>query len=65
MNRLSDRLPHPRRLTMDEEITPTAMKNYEGAWVVSAVVGGVLRRIRYYNFTKRQAVRAFLVEVKS
>lgn len=34
----------------------------DGAMSVSAIVGGHLRRIRYYGYTKRQAVKAFIVE---
>lgn len=37
-----------------------------GGWAASAIVGGYLRRIRYYDgWTKAQAVRAFLAEVNA
>ena len=40
-------------------------KTSEGAIAVSAIVDGALRRIRYYGYTKKQAIAAFRVEVLS
>lgn len=41
----------------------TTEKTTDGAWLVSAIVDGALRHMRYYGYTKVQAVRAFLAEV--
>ena len=43
----------------------TIEKNYEGAWVVSDIVGGYLVTRRYYFYTKREAVRLFRQEVRA
>lgn len=40
----------------------SAERTHDGAWAVSAIVGGYLRRVRYYGYTKRQAVKAFIAE---
>lgn len=37
----------------------TVGRNYEGAWVISAIVDGYLVTRRYYGYTKREAVRLF------
>jgi hypothetical protein len=42
-----------------------AEKNYEGAWVVSDIVGGYLVTRRYYYYTKREALAMFKREVLS
>ena len=42
-----------------------AEKNYEGAWVVSDIVGGYWVTRRYYFYTKREAVRLFRQEVSA
>ena len=34
-------------------------KNYEGAWVISDIIGGYRVCHRYYFYTKREAVRLF------
>jgi len=38
-------------------------KNYEGAWVVSDIVGGYWVSRRYYYYTKREALAKFKREV--
>jgi hypothetical protein len=38
-------------------------RNYEGAWVVSDIVGGYWVSRRYYGYTKRQALALFRAEV--
>ena len=40
-----------------------AEKNYEGAWVVSDIVGGYLVTRRYYYYSKREALAMFRREV--
>ena len=40
-----------------------AEKNYEGAWVISDIVGGYLVTRRYYYYTKREALAMFRREV--
>jgi hypothetical protein len=40
-----------------------AEKNYEGAWVVSDIVGGYWVTRRYYYYTKREALAMFRREV--
>jgi hypothetical protein len=42
-----------------------AEKNYEGAWVVSDIVGGYLVTRRYYYYSKREALAMFKREVLS
>lgn len=37
-----------------------AERNYEGAWVLSAIVDGYSHCMRYYGYTKREAMRRFL-----
>lgn len=41
----------------------TTEKTTHGAWLISAIVDGTRRHMRYYGHTKAQAVRAFLAEV--
>jgi hypothetical protein len=41
----------------------TIEKNYEGAWVVSDIVGGYWVTRRYYYYTKREALAMFRREV--
>jgi hypothetical protein len=43
----------------------TIEKNYEGAWVVSDIVGGYLVTRRYYYYTMREALAMFKAEVLS
>jgi hypothetical protein len=38
-------------------------KNYEGAWVVSDIVGGYWVSRRYYGYSKRKALAMFKAEV--
>jgi len=40
-----------------------AEKNYEGAWVISDIVGGYLVTRRYYYYSKREALAMFRAEV--
>jgi hypothetical protein len=40
-------------------------KNTEGAWVVSAIVGGYLMTRQFYYYTKREAARLFLLEANA
>jgi hypothetical protein len=42
-----------------------AEKNYEGAWVVSDIVGGYLVTRRYYYYTKREALAMFRAEARA
>ena len=41
----------------------TIERNYEGAWVVSDIVGGYLVTRRYYYYSKREALAMFRAEV--
>jgi hypothetical protein len=41
----------------------TIEKNYEGAWIVSDIVGGYLVTRRYYGYNKREALADFRREV--
>lgn len=43
----------------------TIERNYEGAWVISDVIGGYLETRRYYGYTKRESVAQFKQEFKS
>lgn len=40
----------------------SAERTSEGAWAISAIIAGQLRRVRYYGYTKRQAIAKFIVE---
>ena len=40
-----------------------AERNYEGAWVVSDIVGGYLVTRRFYYYSKREALAMFKAEV--
>jgi hypothetical protein len=40
-----------------------AEKNYEGAWIISDIVGGYLVTRRYYYYSKREALAMFRREV--
>jgi hypothetical protein len=42
-----------------------AEKNYEGAWVISDIVGGYLVTRRYYYYTKREALAMFRAEARA
>jgi hypothetical protein len=42
-----------------------AEKNYEGAWVVSDIVGGYLVTRRYYYYSKREALAMFRAEARA
>ncbi len=37
-------------------------KNTQGAYVISAIVGGYLMTRQFYYYTKREAARLFLLE---
>jgi hypothetical protein len=43
----------------------TIEKNYEGAWVVSDIVGGYLVTRRYYYYSKREALAMFRAEARA
>jgi len=49
---------------MIRRVDLTIDKNSEGAWLISALVGGYLITRRYYFHTKREAVDLFLSEVR-
>ena len=53
-----------RRLVRDRD-KMIAEKNYEGAWVVSDIVGGYWVTRRYYYYSKREALAMFRAEVLS
>lgn len=36
-----------------------AYKNIEGAWVIYAMVGNDFRKMRYYYYTKQEAIEDF------
>jgi hypothetical protein len=40
-------------------------KNTEGAYVISAIVGGYLMTRVFYYYTKREAARLFLLEANA
>jgi hypothetical protein len=40
-------------------------KNTQGAWVVSAIVGGYWMTRQFYYYTKREAARLFLLEANA
>ena len=42
-----------------------AEKNYEGAWVISDIVGGYLVTRRYYYYSKREALAMFRAEARA
>ena len=37
----------------------TIERNYEGAWVISDIIGGYRVARSYYGYTKREAIRLF------
>jgi hypothetical protein len=41
----------------------TLSKTYEGAWSVSAIVGGYLTQRLYYGYTKQEAANRYLSEL--
>jgi hypothetical protein len=43
----------------------TIERNYEGAWVVSDIVGGYLVTRRYYYYSKREALAMFRAEARA
>jgi hypothetical protein len=43
----------------------TIDKNYEGAWIVSDIVGGYLVTRKYYGYGKREALAMFRREVRA
>ena len=45
-------------------MTLTINRNAEGAWRVSAIVGGFLVTRVYYGFTRRESVARFRAEMK-
>lgn len=42
----------------------TIERNHEGAYVISDIVKGYLVTMRYYGYTKREAIRLFRQEIK-
>jgi hypothetical protein len=40
-------------------------KNYEGAWIISDIVGGYLVTRRYYYYSKREALAMFRAEARA
>jgi hypothetical protein len=49
--------------TEQEQETYTVDRNAEGAWRVSAIVGGFLVTRCYYGFTRRESVARFRAEM--
>jgi len=43
----------------------TIERNYEGAYVVSDIVGGYLVTRSYYGYTRREAIALFKAEIKA
>jgi hypothetical protein len=43
----------------------TVERNYEGAWIVSDIVGGYWVTRRYYYYSKREALAMFRREVRA
>ena len=39
-------------------------RNYEGAWVLTALVGNYYETQRYYGYTKKQATQLFRQQLK-
>lgn len=42
----------------------TIERKYQGAWVVSDIIGGYLVTRTFYGYTKREALRMFRAEFK-
>jgi hypothetical protein len=43
----------------------SAYRNYQGAWVVSDIVGGYLETRTYFGYTERQALAEFRREFQN
>lgn len=40
-------------------------RNYQGAWVISDIIGGYRVARQYYGYTKREAIRLFRADSKA
>jgi hypothetical protein len=40
-------------------------RNYQGAWVISDIIGGYRVARSYYGYTKAQAVALFRADIKA
>ena len=54
-----------RRPEMIRHADLSISKNTQGAWVVSAIVGGYLMTRQFYYYTKKEAARLFLLEANA
>lgn len=43
----------------------TIERNYQGAWVISDIIGGYRVARSYYGYTKREAVALFRADSKA
>jgi hypothetical protein len=43
----------------------TIERNYQGAWVISEIIGGYRVARSYYGYTKREAVALFRADTRA
>lgn len=47
------------------KLDPIIDRNYQGAWVVSDIIGGYRVARSYYGYTKRESLALFKAEFKA